>query len=47
MICCLFYTLAGLLTGAYSQPVRIMAPILFLNAAGMILISSILGYMAW
>jgi hypothetical protein len=46
VICCLFYTLASLLTGAYSQPVRIMAPIFFLNAAGMILISSGLGYMA-
>ena len=46
MIGCLFYTLASLLTGAYSQPVRIMAPIFFLNAAGMILISSTLGYLA-
>ena len=46
VICCLFYSLASLLTGAYSQPVRIMAPIFFINAAGMILISSVLGYMA-
>lgn len=46
VIGCLFYTLASLLTGAYTQPVRIMAPIFFLNAAGMILISSTLGYIA-
>ena len=46
MICCLFYALASLLTGAYSQPVLIMAPIFFINAAGMILISSTLGYLA-
>ena len=46
VICCMFYTLASLLTGAYSQPVRIMAPIFFINAAGMILISSVLGHMA-
>ncbi|EMS80705.1 YIP1 family protein [Desulfotignum phosphitoxidans] len=46
VICCLFYALASLLTGAYSQPVWIMAPIFFINAAGMILISSTLGYMA-
>jgi hypothetical protein len=46
VICCLFYTLASLLTGAYSQPVVIMAPIFFINAAGMIMISSTLGYLA-
>jgi hypothetical protein len=46
VICCLFYTLASLLTGAYSHTVRIMAPIFFLNASGMILISSTIGYMA-
>ena len=45
-ICCLFHALASLLTGAYSQPVRIMGPVFFMNAAGMILISSALGYMA-
>jgi hypothetical protein len=46
VICCLFYALASLLTGAYSQPVGIMGLIFFMNAAGMILISSTLGYMA-
>jgi hypothetical protein len=46
VICCLFYALASLLTGAYSHPVRIMAPIFFFNAAGMILMSSTLGYLA-
>jgi hypothetical protein len=45
VLCCLFYTLASLLTGAYSQPLGIMAVIFFMNAAGMILISSTLGYM--
>ncbi len=44
-ICCTFYTLASLLTGAYSQPVMTMAPIFFANAAGLVLISSVLGYM--
>lgn len=46
VLCSLFYAMASLLTGAYSQPIWIMAPIFFINAAGMILISSVLGYMA-
>ena len=43
-ICCVFFTIASLLTGAYTKPGWIMAIIFFANAAGMIVISSVLGY---
>ncbi|MCD4722866.1 MAG: YIP1 family protein [Desulfobacula sp.] len=46
VICCGFFAGASLLTGAYSKPVWIMAIIFFVNAAGMIIISSLLGYTA-
>ena len=46
VICCGFFSIASLLTGAYSRPVWIMAIIFFVNAAGMIVISSFLGYTA-
>jgi len=39
-----FFSVASLLTGAYSKPVWIMAIIYFVNASGMIFLSSILGY---
>jgi hypothetical protein len=39
VICCLFYALASLLTGAYSQPVGIMGLIFFMNAAFAIVFS--------
>ncbi len=44
VICCCFFAGASLLTGAYTRPVWIMAIIFFVNASGMILISSLLGY---
>ena len=46
VICCGFFAGASLLTGAYSRPVWIMAIIFFVNASGMIFISSLLGYTA-
>ncbi|CCK80092.1 YIP1 family protein [Desulfobacula toluolica] len=46
VISCVFFTIASLLTGAYSKPVWIMAVIFFANASGMILISSVLGYIS-
>ena len=46
VICCSFFAMASLLTGAYSRPVWIMAIIFFVSAAGMILMSSLLGYTA-
>jgi len=44
LICCAFFSGASLLTGSYSRPVWIMAIIFFVNAAGIIVLSSILGY---
>ncbi|WP_300458994.1 YIP1 family protein [Desulfobacula sp.] len=44
MICCVFFTIASLLTGAYAKSGWVMAIIFFANAAGMIVISSGLGY---
>lgn len=46
VICCGFFAGASLLTGAYSKSVWIMAIIFFVNAAGMIIISSLLGFTA-
>ncbi len=46
VICCGFFAGASLLTGAYSKPVWIMAGVFFVNAAGMIIISSLLGFTA-
>ncbi|MCK5695696.1 MAG: hypothetical protein KAH62_03695 [Desulfobacula sp.] len=46
VICCGFFAGANLLTGAYSKPVWIMAGVFFVNAAGMIIISSLLGFTA-
>ncbi len=46
VICSLFFAGASLLTGVYAKSVFQMAIIYFVNAAGMILISSILGYTA-
>jgi len=46
VICSIFFAGASLLTGVYSKSVFQMAIIYFVNAAGMILISSILGYTA-
>lgn len=46
VICCGFFAFASLLTGAYSKSVHVMAIIFFVNASGMIVISSCLGYMA-
>lgn len=46
VICCGFFAGASLLTGAYSKLVWIMAIIFFVNAAGMIIISSLLGFTA-
>jgi len=46
VICCGFFSGASLLTGAYSRPVWIMAIIYFVNAAGMIIMSSLLSYTA-
>ncbi len=46
VLCCCFFAMASLLTGAYSRPAWIMAIIFFANASGMMLISSLLGYMA-
>lgn len=44
MICSVFFAGASLLTGDYSRSVWIMAGIFFINAFGMTLISSFLGY---
>lgn len=46
VICCAFFTIASLLTGAYSRPAWVMGIIFFANASGMILISSVLGYVS-
>jgi hypothetical protein len=46
VICSVFFAGASLLTGVYSKSVFQMAIIYFVNATGMILISSILGYTA-
>lgn len=46
MICCVFYTVASLLTGALGRPTWISAGILFINASGMVLIGTVLGYIA-
>ncbi|MFH2092382.1 MAG: YIP1 family protein [Pseudomonadota bacterium] len=46
VICSVFFAVASLLTGAYSKPVWIMSIIFFVNAAGMIILSSFLGYLA-
>ncbi|MCK5164304.1 MAG: hypothetical protein KAQ72_11325 [Desulfobacula sp.] len=46
VICSVFFAIASLLTGAYSKPVWIMAIIFFVNASGMILVSSFIGYTA-
>jgi len=46
VICSVFFAIASLLTGAYSKSVWIMGVIFFVNAAGMILMSSLLGYTA-
>ncbi|MBT3487979.1 MAG: hypothetical protein HOG03_22155 [Desulfobacula sp.] len=45
-ICSIFFAVASLLTGAYSKPVWIMAFIFFINAIGIMIISSVLGYLA-
>jgi len=46
MICSVFFAGASLLTGDYSRSVWKMAGIFFINAFGMMLISSFLGYVA-
>ena len=44
VICSIFFAVASLLTGVYDRSVFQMAVIFFVNAAGMIVLSSILGY---
>ena len=44
VICSIFFAVASLLTGNYDRSVLQMAVIFFVNAAGMIIISSVLGY---
>lgn len=46
IICCVFYTVSSLMTGAYGRPEWTSAGILFINASGMILIGTLLGYIA-
>ncbi len=46
VICSSFFAIASLLTGSYSRPATIMGIIYFVNASGMILIASCLGYTA-
>lgn len=46
LICCGFFSMASLLTGVYSKSVFLTGIIFFVNAAGMILIASLLGYTA-
>lgn len=46
MICCIFFTISSLLTGVYPGPVRQMAAVFFAGTAGMVLLSSLLGYIA-
>ena len=46
VICSVFFAGASLLTGVYAKSIFQMAIIYFVNAAGMIVISSILGYTA-
>ena len=46
VICCGFFAIASLLTGVYARSVWIMGVIFFVNASGMIVISSCLGYTA-
>lgn len=45
VICSVFFAVASLLTGYYSRPVWIMLGIFFINAAGMVAISSVIGYL--
>ncbi len=44
VICSVFFSVASLLTGQYSRSFWIMAIIYFVNATGMIILSSLLGY---
>ncbi|WP_027362784.1 YIP1 family protein [Desulfospira joergensenii] len=44
LISCGFFALASLLTGTFAEPLWQMAPAFFFGASGMILISSLIGY---
>ncbi len=44
MLSSFFYAVASLLTGAYGQSVWIMSIVFFMNALGMVLLSTVIGY---